>query len=48
MAYESVRERPHAPFVEMGRREAAEYARWFASTVVERVESLRYYALAHG
>ena len=48
MAYESVRERPHAPFVEMGRREAAEHARWFASTVGERVESLRSYALAHG
>ena len=48
MAYESVRERPHAPFVEMGRREAVEHARWFASTVGERVESLRSYALAHG
>ena len=48
MAYESVRERPHAPFVEMGRREAAEHARWFASTVGERVGSLRSYALAHG
>ena len=48
MAYESVWERPHAPFVEMGRREAAEHARWFASTVGERVESLRSYALAHG
>ena len=48
MAYESVWERPHAPFDEMGRREAAEHARWFASTVGERVESLRSYALAHG
>ena len=48
MAYESVRERPHAPFGEMGRREAAEHARWFASTVGERVGSLRSYALAHG
>ena len=48
MAYESVRERPHAPFVEMGRREAVEHARWFASTVGERVGSLRSYALAHG
>ena len=48
MAYESVWERPHAPFVEMGRREAAEHARWFASTVGERVGSLRSYALAHG
>ena len=35
-----MRERPHAPFGEMGRREAAEYARWFASTVGERVGSL--------